>query len=149
MIVRDCMTNYVELTSPETMLLEAAQRMRDGDFGMLPVGENDRLVGMVTDRDIVVRAVAEGKDIRETAVREAMSAKVLYCFEDQSIDEVARTMGEHQVRRLPVLNREKRLVGILSLGDVAGSLQHGNSAREALRQISEKERRGRAARKAS
>lgn len=140
--VRDCMTEEVELTDPGTSLMEAARKMRDGDFGMLPVGENDRLVGMITDRDIAVRAVAEGKNMRETKIREAMSPKVLYCFDDQSVEEAAAYMGEHQVRRLPVLNRNKRLVGILSLGDLAtASGGRAENAGAALGRISEHQHR--------
>ena len=121
MLVKDCMSKKVELGEPGMSLRHAAQKMRDGDFGSLPVGENDRLAGVITDRDIAVRAVAEGKDPRQTKVREIMSDKVLYCYEDEPTEEVARNMGENQIRRLPVLNRKKRLVGILSLGDLADS----------------------------
>ena len=115
MFVKQCMTTEVELGSPEMTLQKAAQKMRDGNFGSLPIEENDRLVGMVTDRDITVRAVAEGKDPTKAAVWEIMSKKVLYCFEDQTLEDVAKNLGTNQIRRLPVLNRNKRLVGILSL----------------------------------
>jgi CBS domain-containing protein len=141
MLIRDCMTKNVEIITPDTSVAEAAQKMRDGDFGMVPVGESDRLIGMITDRDIAIRAVAEGKDPESTKVRDVMSAKVLYCFEDQPVEEVARNMGENQVRRLPVLNREKRLIGIISLGDITKAPEHGDSAKEALHQISEEEHR--------
>jgi CBS domain-containing protein len=93
--------------------------MAEADAGILPVGENDRLVGMITDRDIAVRAVARGKG-PDTPVRDVMSTeKVMYCFEDDVVDEVARNMGDVKLRRLPVMDRDKRLVGIISLGDVA------------------------------
>lgn len=118
MIVKDCMTKKVELGKPEMSLYEAAQKMRDGDFGILPVQNGDRLVGMITDRDIAVRCVAEGRDFKDMTVGEVMTERVLYCFEDQSLDEVAKNMGENQIRRVPVVNREKRLVGILSLSDL-------------------------------
>jgi CBS domain-containing protein len=121
MIVKKCMTTKVELGNPDMSLLEAAQKMRKGDFGMLPVEENDRLVGVITDRDIAVRGVAEGLDPKQCKVRDVMSARVLYCYEDQSLDEVAQNLGENRIRRLPVLNRQKRLVGILSLSDLAQS----------------------------
>jgi len=98
---------------------EIAQKMRDGDFGILPIEENDRLIGMVTDRDIAIRAVASGRDLARTKAREIMSEKILYCYDDQSLDQVAQNLGENQVHRLPVLNRHKKLVGILSLGDLA------------------------------
>ena len=119
MIVKKCMTLNVELGNPDMTLFEAAKKMRDGDFGILPIQENDRLVGVLTDRDIAVRGVAEGYDPKTMHVRDIMSERVLYCYEDQSLDEVAENLGENQIRRVPVLNRQKRLVGILSLGDLA------------------------------
>ncbi|MGZ3720128.1 MAG: CBS domain-containing protein [Bdellovibrionota bacterium] len=137
MIVRDCMTKNVALTDPDSTLRAAAQKMRDGDFGSLPVGENDRLIGMITDRDIAFRAVAEGKDPGRTKVREVMSKRVLYCYEDQDMDEVTRNMGDNQVRRLPVLNRSKRMVGILSLADIAKSQGASLTMSETLAHISE------------
>lgn len=136
MTVKNCMTKNVEMVEPAASLREAAEKMRDGDFGMLPVTENDRLVGMLTDRDIVIRGVAEGKDSRQTQVRDVMSKSVLYCYEDQSLEEVARNLGKNQVRRLPVLSRDKRLVGILSLGDLAQSEADQLEVEDALQQIS-------------
>lgn len=136
MLVRETMTRNVELGVPEMSLVEVAQKMREGDFGLLPIGEEDRLVGVITDRDIVIRAVAEGKDPQKTFAREIMSSKVLYCYEDQSLEEVAENLGENQIRRLPVLNREKRLVGILSLGDLALSDDQPEKIGKALDQIS-------------
>ena len=118
MKVREAMTNDVCVTSPGRSIREAARLMSEIDAGALPVGENDRLVGMITDRDIAVRAVAQGKSL-ETQVGDVMSKEVLYCFDDEDLDDVARTMSDVKVRRLPVLNREKRLVGILSFGDLA------------------------------
>lgn len=118
MKVSQCMTREVKLMNPSQTLREAAQCMADLDAGVLPVGENDRLVGMITDRDIAIRAVAQGKGA-DTKVSEAMTSEVKYCYEDDEVDEIARNMGEQQVRRLPVLNREKRLVGIITLGDIA------------------------------
>jgi CBS domain-containing protein len=88
------------------------------DVGVLPVGENDRLVGMITDRDIAIRGIANGKGPK-AKIRDVMSDEVLYCFEDQELDEVTHNMGHQQIRRLPVLNRDKRLVGIIALGDIA------------------------------
>ncbi|MBC7540653.1 MAG: CBS domain-containing protein [Bacteriovorax sp.] len=121
MIVKKCMTEKVELGSPNMTLLDAAKKMRDGDFGILPIEENDKLIGIITDRDIAVRGVAEGLDPKKVKVSEIMTDRVLYCYEDQSLDEVAQNLGENRIRRLPVLNRKKRLVGILSLGDLAQS----------------------------
>lgn len=136
MKVKDVMTANVDVIDPAAKIAEASRRMRDEDIGALPVGEKDKLVGMVTDRDIVVRAVAEGKDPEKTTVREAMSDQVLYCFEDQSTEEVAANMGENQVRRLPVVNRDKRLVGIVSLGDLSSRGATGEAG-SALGEISE------------
>jgi CBS domain-containing protein len=123
MRVSDAMTREVRVASPDKSIREAAKLMAEIDAGVLPVGENDRLVGMITDRDIAIRAVALGKG-PETAVREVMSTdQVLYCYEDEELDKVAKNMGEVQVRRLPVVSREKRLVGIVSLGDLAKKQQ--------------------------
>jgi CBS domain-containing protein len=140
MLVKEVMSSKVDVASPEWTLEKAARHMRDGDYGFLPVGENDRLIGMITDRDIAIRAVAEGKDPRQCKVRDCMTSKVLYCYEDQSTDEVAQNMGQNQVRRLPVLNREKRLVGILSLADLAQKAQPEH-AKEALSKVSQPEHR--------
>jgi CBS domain-containing protein len=110
--------------------------MAEIDAGVLPVGENDRLVGMITDRDIAVRAVAAGKS-PDTPIREVMSSDVCYCFDDQEIGDVAANMATIRVRRLPVVDRGKRLVGILSLGDIALSDNQEQPATEALCGISE------------
>lgn len=118
MKVSDKMTRDPRVASPDDSIRDAARSMAECDSGVLPVGENDRLVGMVTDRDITVRGVAEGKG-PDAKVREVMTADVKYCFEDEDLDHVARNMSEQQVRRLPVMSRDKRLVGILSLGDIA------------------------------
>jgi len=136
MQIREVMTSDVRLVDPGTTLKDAAQMMRDGDFGLLPIGENDRLVGTITDRDITIRAVASGKDPNSTTVRDAMSQGIFYCFEDQSVDEVAAMMGDKQVRRMPVLNRDKRLVGIVALGDLATESGADDDAGEALSEIS-------------
>jgi len=112
------MTREVRICTPGQPIREVARTMAAIDVGVLPVGENDRLIGMITDRDIAVRAVAQGKG-PDTPVREIMSEHVEYCFDDEDLDRVAQGMADVRVRRLPVVNREKRLVGILSLGDVA------------------------------
>jgi CBS domain-containing protein len=104
--------------NPQQTICVAASLMAEIDAGALPVGENDRLVGMITDRDIVVRAVAQGRSA-DTKVADVMSKEVLYCLDTDNIDDVARNMGKARVRRLPVVNRDKRLVGIVSLGDLA------------------------------
>jgi len=118
MKISKCMTRDVKLANPDQTIQEAAKMMCHCDAGALPVGENDRLVGMITDRDIAIRAVAEGKAC-DTKIREVMSDEVLYCFDDQELEDVARNMADIKVRRLPVLNRNKHLVGIISLGDLS------------------------------
>ena len=119
MRVSDAMTREVRVANPGQSIREVAKIMDEINAGSMPVGDNDRLVGMITDRDIAIRAVALGKG-PDTPVREVMSSeKVLYCYEDEELDHVAKNMSEEQVRRLPVVNREKRLVGIVSFGDVA------------------------------
>jgi len=138
MLVKQCMIRDVQLASPETTIKEAAQKMRDGDFGALPVAENDRLIGMVTDRDIVIRAVSEGKDPNSTKVTDCMTKQVLYCYEDQTLEEVAKNLGDNQIRRVPVLSREKRLVGIVALGDIATSDVSPNKVEETLSDISQR-----------
>ena len=122
MRVSEAMSRDVRIATPDQTICEAACIMSEIDVGALPVGENDRLVGMITDRDIAVRAVAADKP-PSTKVRDVMSREVLYCYEDQDLDELAINMGDEQVRRMPVVNRDKRLVGIVSLGDLA---QTGN-----------------------
>lgn len=119
MIVKECMSKNVTLGRPDMTLFEAAKKMRDGHFGILPIEENDKLVGMITDRDITIRSVAEGKNPQEAKVRDIMSDQVLYCYDDQSIETVAQNLGDNQIWRLPVVNRQKRLVGILSMADLA------------------------------
>jgi CBS domain-containing protein len=118
MQVQDLMTRDVAMTGPDETLQSAARRMAELDVGALPVGENDRLVGMITDRDIAIRAIADGKGPK-AKVREVMTPAVKYCFADQEVEEISGNMADVQVRRLPVLNRDKRLVGILSLRDIA------------------------------
>jgi len=112
------MTREVRVASPAQTIQEIAKLMVEIDTGFVPVGEEDKLVGTVTDRDIAVRAVAAGKG-PDTPVREIMSTEIKYCFEDEEIGSVANNMGDIKVRRLPVMNREKRLVGVVTLGDVA------------------------------
>ena len=124
--INEVMSKNFQFITPDTTVQEAAQKMRDGDFGFLPVGENDKLIGMVTDRDIAVRCVAEGKDPASAQVRDLMTPKTYYCYDDQDVEDVCNNMGEIQVRRLPVVNRDKRLVGIVSMGDLAQSASRPN-----------------------
>jgi CBS domain-containing protein len=119
MRVSEAMTREVRVATPGQSIRDVAKMMGELDAGAMPVGENDRLIGMITDRDIALRAVAQGKG-PDTPVRDVMSTEqVLYCYDDEDLDHVAKNMGDEQVRRLPVVNREKRLVGIVSLGDLA------------------------------
>jgi CBS domain-containing protein len=128
MKVSEVMTRGVRVASPDDSLKKAAMVMAELDAGILPVGENDRLVGMITDRDIAINGVALGKGPK-AKVRDAMTLDVKYCYEDQEVGEVIENMGDIQVRRLPVLDRDKRLVGILSLGDIAKSADRMGVAR--------------------
>jgi CBS domain-containing protein len=136
MKVAEVMTRNVEIANPDDTIEHAAQLMAQLDVGILPVGENDRLVGMLSDRDIAVRIAAKGKSPGTARVREAMSEEVKYCFEDEDTEHVARNMGEQRLRRLPVLRRDKRLVGILSLADIAVN-GHGGASGDALEGVSQ------------
>jgi CBS domain-containing protein len=135
MKVSELMTREVRVTRPDQTIRESARIMAEIDAGSLPVADNDRLVGVVTDRDIAIRAVSQGKG-PETPVRDVMSSEVKYCFEDDDIEDVTRNMGDIQVRRLPVVNRDKRLVGIVSLGDLARSAEDPKRVGAALEGIS-------------
>ena len=131
MKVAECMSPDVDTVSPEQPVREAAQLMLRGDAGAIPVGEGDRLVGMITDRDIAVRGIAEGRG-PDTPVRDIMTDEVLFCFDDQDVEDAAMLMSDRQIRRLPVKSREdERLVGILSLADISRSEQ-GEAASVAL-----------------
>lgn len=135
MQVREVMSTQVDLIDPSTSLAEAARIMRDDDVGALPIGNDDRLVGMLTDRDIVVRGLAAGKTADSATAGDVMSSGILYCFDDQPIEEAADLMGDRQVRRLAVVNRDKRLVGIVSLGDISTKGASGTAA-ETLQEVS-------------
>jgi CBS domain-containing protein len=136
MKISEVMTPDVEIAGPDDTLRTTAQMMADIDTGVLPVCDGERLVGMVTDRDITVRAVAAGCDPETTAVREVMSQELRYCYEDDDVEAVARKLAEWHVRRVPVLDRNKRLVGIVSLGDLAvGGAE--DESKETLKEISE------------
>lgn len=119
MLIKDIMSKDVEVVSPETPLHKVAKKMQQRDCGCVVVVEDDRLVGMITDRDIALRCVAKSHDPVETTAEQVMSREMLHCMETDDADDVARNMGKNKVRRLPVLNAEKRLVGIVSLGDLA------------------------------
>jgi len=134
------MTRGVECTHPDATLQEAAAKMKSLDVGPLPVCDNDRLVGMVTDRDITIRATAEGDAPTDVRVRDVMTPEVIYCFEEALVGDAALLMDEKQVRRLVVLNRDKRMVGIVSLGDLAVETGDEQLAGSALEGISEPNR---------
>ena len=136
MQVSQILTRDVETIRPDTSVQEAAQRMRSMDVGSLPICDGRRLLGMVTDRDITIRITAAGRDAASTPVRDAMTPEVDFVFEDQDVSDAARIMKDRQIRRLPVLSRDRQLVGIVSLGDVANT---GNDrlAGDALEKISE------------
>ena len=137
--LKDLMSRNVQVIDPNMTIEDAAIRMRDGDFGMMPVGENDRMIGTISDRDIAIRGVAERKGAG-TKVRDVMSQGVTWVYEDNSVEEAVVLMSEHQVRRLPVLDRNKRLVGIVALGDLAVEHSSTRPAAEALAQISKPSR---------
>jgi CBS domain-containing protein len=137
MKVSECMTAGVEVVTPQQSIGEAAQFMLRADAGALPVGDGQRLIGMITDRDIAVRGVAQGLG-PETPVSQVMTEDLVYCYDDDSIEDAALTMSEAQVRRLPVLSREgEKLVGILSLGDISRSDQAEDATHVALDGITE------------
>ena len=136
MLLKDIMTRDVEVIHPNASLQEAADRMDALNVGPLPVCDGDRLVGMITDRDVVVRATAAAMDPRTARVRDAMTDEVIFAFEDQDVREAARLMAEKQIRRLVVLNRDKRLVGIVSLGDIATATRDERQAGGILEQVS-------------
>lgn len=137
MQVKEVMTRDAECTRPEATLRQAAQRMKELDVGVLPVCGNDRLVGMITDRDIAIRAVADGENPDDCHVSDAMTSRVIYCFDDQDVSEAASLMEQEQIRRLPVMNHDKRLVGIVSLGDLAVHAEDDQMVEQALEAISE------------
>jgi CBS domain-containing protein len=133
--LKDVMTQDVKLLSPESTIKDAARQMRDGNFGLMPVGEDDRLVGTVSDRDIVIRAVAEGMD-SSVKVRDELSERVVWAYENDSVEKACQIMSDNQIRRLPVVNADKRLVGIVALGDLAVGAADIKQAGDALSDIS-------------
>jgi CBS domain-containing protein len=124
MKVKEVMHKGAEWEAPQTTVADVAQRMRDLDVGAIPVGENDRLIGMVTDRDIACRGVADGKDVSKLTARDIMSKGIFYCNDSEDLEDAMRIMEQKQVRRLPVINDKKRMVGMLSIGDIADAASH-------------------------
>ena len=137
MRIAEIMTRDPEVVPSDIFLKDAALKMQQLDVGMLPISDGDRLVGMLTDRDITVRGTAKGRDPTKTQVHEVMTPEVVYCFEDQEVSEAAKLMQEKQIRRLPILNQEKRLVGIVSLGDVAVHSGAEKVVSETIKEVSE------------
>lgn len=136
MKIREIMTPHARCVRPDTTLMDAAKLMADLDVGALPICDHDRLAGMITDRDIAVRAISRGCDPKQTKVQEVMTDGIVFIYDDQTAEEAARLFETKRIRRLPVLDREKRLVGIVSLGDLAvnASVSLGG---EALKEVSE------------
>lgn len=137
MQLKKIMTADVEVIRPDSSIADAAKKMRSLDVGSLPVCDGERLVGMITDRDITIRATADGRDPNNTLVRDCMSPEIVYCFEDQSAEEAERLMQEKQIRRLPVLTRDKQLAGIIALGDLATKTDDVQQVGRTVREISE------------
>jgi len=135
--LKEIITPNPEVISPNSTLREAAKKMRSLNVGMLPVVDGGRLVGTLTDRDITIRATAEGRDPSATQVAQAMSTEVISCYEDELLKEAIQVMEEKQIRRLPVMSRDNRLVGIVSLGDLAVRTQKKKLAGEVLERVSE------------
>ena len=133
--LKELMSRDVQIISPDGTIKEAAQHMCKGNFGMMPVGENDRMIGAISDRDIAIRAVADGND-PSTKVREVMSEGVVWAYEDDSMDDAVKLMSDHQMRRLPIVNADKRLVRIVALGDFAVDRSDIKAAGKALSEIS-------------
>jgi CBS domain-containing protein len=136
MLVKNVMTQGAACVRPNDSLLQAAQRMKNLDVGPLPVCQGDHLVGIITDRDITVRAVAKACDALLTTVEEVMTPEVVYCFEDDEVEDAAQLMRDHQIRRIVVLNRDRRVAGIVSLGDLAVETGDEKLAGETLEQVS-------------
>jgi CBS domain-containing protein len=137
MQLREVMTPNVEVIGSNIRLKDAAAKMKELDVGLMPVCDGERLRGLLTDRDITVRATAEGRDPSKTKVSEIMSADIVFCFEDQEIEEAISLMEVKQIRRVPILDRDKRLVGIVSLGDIAVRAGDQKLTGETLREVSE------------
>jgi CBS domain-containing protein len=137
MQVREIMTRDVETVGSNIVLKEAAAKMKKLDVGLMPVCDGEKLSGVLTDRDITIRATAEGKNPSRTKVSQIMSTDVAYCFEDQEVSEAVSLMEAKQIRRLPILSRDKRLVGVVSLGDIAVHTGDRNLAGETLQEVSE------------
>lgn len=137
MLAKDVMSKKPEFLPPTATLKEGADLMRKHDFGFIPVGENDRLIGTVTDRDLTIRGIAQGKDPNKTQLREIMTEAIHYCFETDTLEKVAEQMEKLQIRRIVVLNKDKRLTGIISIGDIATHCKDAKLCFELIDAVSE------------
>ena len=135
MKVKDVMHTGVSWVEPDVSVAEVAKKMRNEDIGAVPVGEHDRLIGMVTDRDITCRGTAEGASPKELTARDVMSKGIIFCRDEEDVDDALRIMEHKKIRRLPVLNEDKRMVGMLSLGDVSSKVSESLSG-EVMRAVS-------------
>lgn len=136
MKIQDIMTSQVEVLNPEASIVEAAQLMDSSDIGAVPVCDGENILGLVTDRDITVKVIAKGLDPNQVQLRDIMTSPIIYAFEDQTVEEASEIMQSSQIRRLVVLNRDKKLVGVVALGDIATKSDPITSG-EALEEISE------------
>jgi len=137
MFAKDIMSKKPEFLPPTATLKQAADQMLAHDYGFIPVGENDRLIGAITDRDITIRAVAEGKDGNKTTLRDVMTSGIHYCYESDVVEKAAQIMEKLQVRRLVVLNKDKRMTGIISLGDIATKCKNAKLCNEIVDAVSQ------------
>jgi CBS domain-containing protein len=135
MKIKDAMTKNVQYVAPNTPVSEIAKLMKERECGSIPVGENDKLVGMVTDRDIVVRCIASGADPMSSTAEQCMSPGVLYCYDSDNVEDILENMGNQAVKRLPVVNKDKNLVGIVSFGDLAAASANKECCGEAMEDI--------------
>lgn len=133
--VKDVCTKDVQYVSPDTKIDEVARRMKEHNCGSILVGEGDTLTGVITDHDIVLRCVADSQDPTTMEASQCQSPNILYCYEDDDVEEALRNMADNQIRRLPVLNSDKRLVGIVSFGDLSAACDHKEVSGQAMEQI--------------
>ena len=137
MQIKDIKCEDVKVVSPETSVVEVARLMRENDCGSIPVAQNDKLIGMITDRDIVVRCIAESADPLTIKAEQCMSPGILYCYENDEVDAALQNMGEQAIKRLPVVDENKNLVGIVSFGDLSAACEHKENSGRAMEQIRE------------
>lgn len=134
--LKEIMTPNVEVIAPKSTVQEVAKKMKDLNVGAIPVYDGNKLFGMITDRDLVIRVLADGRDPKTVLVSDAMSTEVVFCFEDEDIERASQLMAQHQIRRLPILSSTKTLVGIVALGDVAVHGKNPETSGDVLQQVS-------------